>query len=144
MTFQPNILKQELIQIHGQGYGTPLFSQEKEVPATHKNLPDWIWNGKEVSQEALRKFEKYLEEKAVEYLNAVLNLGGEATDNEVADFKGWERGYVSARRNSLMKVGIIFCYLDKDKKPVGVIGKSGSKNTVWHVNFKKLFMLTLD
>ncbi len=141
MAFGKNILMEELIQVHGAGYGTPLFNQQNEAPVKHENLPSWVWNGKEVSQEALRKFEKHLQEKEVEYLNAVLNLGGEATDNDVYEFKDkkWQNGFISARRNSLMKVGIIVSYGKKKMGPTGRV-----PNIIWSVNFKKLFMLTLD
>jgi len=130
---------EEMIGVHGAGYGTPLFLQKDEAPVIHHSLPSWIWNGHEVSQEALLKFENHLAAKEIDYLNAVLNLGGNATDNEVAEYKNWESGFVSARRNALMKVGIIVSYPDKFK-----IGPSGIKNTLWFVEFKKLFMLTLD
>lgn len=146
MGFTQNILKQERIARFGQTVDLPLFNQEKEIPAKFKDLPDWIWNGKEMSQKALAKFEKYLAEKEIEYLNAVLSLGGSATDNEVAEFKDkkWQNGFISARRAALMKVGIIVSRKDVNDELVGKIGPCGIKNTIWFVNFKKLFMLTLD
>lgn len=154
MGFTQNILKQERIARFGQTVDLPLFNQSEEsLPmgkgkrdGLHQNLPDWIWNGKEMSQKALAKFEKHLAEKEIEYLNAVLSLGGSATDNEVAEFKDkkWQNGFISARRGALMKIGIIVSRKDAKDELVSKIGPCGVKNTIWFVNFKKLFMLTLD
>lgn len=143
LSYKHNILKQELIERNGITYGLPLFSQEKSVPVKHQNLPDWIFDGKEFSQTAYNRFEKHFNDQQIKYLNAILQLGGKATDNEVREFFNdpiaWPNGKVSARRNALKDLGIVNSNPDAHVK-----GPFGSPNAVWSVNFKKLYMLLLD
>jgi hypothetical protein len=152
MTYKPNLLKEELIGLHGAGYGTPLFSQQKELPAAHKLLPDWICDASGIKAEIYNKMKNKFAEDSLEYLNAVLNLGGSATDHDVKSYfdneDKWPLHIVSARRNYFKNdpFYIIVTYPDKNNpgKPVSKPGPQGKPNTVWYVDFKRLFTLLLD
>jgi len=130
--------KLERINRFGITVDLPLFNQHDEVQAKYKTLPSWIWDGKEISRQALDIFREQFAQKEIEYLNAVLKLGGEATDNEIVEMLGWPPGYVSARRNALKHLGIIVSY-GKTKT-----GPSGVRNIVWSINFKKLYLILED
>ncbi len=143
LSYKPNILKQERIERFGVTVDLPLFNQEKSLPVKYQNLPDWVFDGSEFSQIAYNKFEKHLGDQQIKYLNAVIQLGGKATDNDVREYFNdpilWPSGKVSARRNALKDLGIINSNPDSH-----VDGPFGSPNAVWSVNFKKLYMLLLD
>ncbi|HOJ19573.1 MAG TPA: hypothetical protein PLT92_13510 [Ignavibacteriaceae bacterium] len=143
MPYKENTLKRERIDRFGITVDLPLFNQEKSVPVKYENLPDWVFSGSEFSQLAYNKFEKHFADQQIEYLNAILQLGGKATDNEVQLFFNdpikWPSSKISARRNALIGLGIIY------STPVSQIkGPFGSPNSVWSVNYKKLYMLLLD
>ncbi|MGK9477889.1 hypothetical protein [Melioribacter sp. OK-6-Me] len=133
MSFKQNMRKLERIQRFGVTVDLPLFNQ-KDVPEK-KKLPAWIWDGKGISRRAYDAFKSQFAQKEIEYLRAVLELGGEATDNEIVEILGWPPGYVSARRNALKELGVIVSY-GKTK-----LGPSGVRNTVWSINFQKLYLI---
>lgn len=143
MPYKQNILKQERIDRYGITVDLPLFNQEKSVPVKYQNLPDWVFDGSDFSKKAYTKFEKHFGDQQIKYLNAVLQLGGRATDNEVGAFFNdpikWPPGKISARRNALIALGIINSNPDAHIK-----GPYGTPNAVWSVNYKKLYMLLLD
>lgn len=148
--YKPNSIKEELINEFGAGYGTPLFSQQKDVPVPHKHLPDWICDASGIKAEIYNKLKDKFADDSLHYLNAIINLGGNATDHEVKSFFSdetkWPLAIVSARRN-YFKNGpfyIITTYPDKSGKPISRVGPMNKPNTVWFVDFKKLYMLLLD
>jgi hypothetical protein len=143
MPYKQNILKQERIDRYGVTVDLPLFNQEKSIPVKYQNLPDWVFDGSDFSKEAYNKFEKHFSDQQIDYLNAVLRLGGKATDNDVRELfndpVAWPSSKVSARRNALIKLGIIY-----SDPTAHIDGPFGVPNAVWSVNFKKIYMLLLD
>lgn len=143
LSYKPNILKQERIERFGITVDLPLFNQEKSIPVKYQNLPDWVFDGSDFSKEAYSKFEKHFSDQQIKYLNVVLQLGGKATDNAVREFINdpvlWPSGKVSARRNALIKLGLV-----NSNPDAHVVGPFRTPNAVWSVNFKKLYMLLLD
>lgn len=155
MTWTANPTKEELIALHGQGYGTPLFDQIGEQTAVFKSsgekqnktlpatkMPDWIWTGKSVKAEVYNKMKDKFAEDSLEYLNAIIMLGGKATDHDIKeafnDVERWPLHIVSARRNYFCgePFNIITSYPGKT-----VIGPKGRPNTIWYVNFTKLYQI---
>jgi len=152
-----------MIAVHGAGYGLPLFNQKddpkKSGRATRlssskscRDLPDWICDASGIKAEIYNKMKNKFAADSLEYLNAVLNLSGSATDHEVKEYFGdddrWPLHIVSARRNYFKNdpFYIIVTYPDKNNpgKPVSKPGPQGKPNTVWYVDFKRLFTLLLD
>jgi len=135
-------LKQERIDRLGITADLPLFNQEKSVPVKYQNLPDWVFDGSDFSKEAYTKFEEQFNDQEIQYLNAILQLGGKATDNQVREFFDdpikWPSGKISARRNALIFLGIINSNPDSFIK-----GPFRAKNAVLSVNYKKIYMLLL-
>lgn len=142
MSFTPNIPKEEMIAQHGITWGLPLF---QEKPAAHvSKIPDWLWNGYSVKAEVYHKMKDKFAEDSLEYLNAIISLGGRATDHEVKEFfndnEKWTLAIVSARRNYFKDhpFYIITSYPGQ-KKP----GPKKVPNTIWFVDYTKLFNLLM-
>ena len=142
MSYKRNIVKEERINRYGQTVDLPLFNQEREVPKIQ--YPNWIWDGTSVKAEVYNKMKEKFAEDSLEYLNAVISLGGQATDHEVKEFFGdddkWPLHIVSARRNYFLyePFYIITSYPKQDK-----IGPKGKSNTIWFVNYKNLLTLLM-
>lgn len=134
MSFEENISKKKLIAQFGQAAGTPLFDS-----AGSWWLPDWIWNGNDVKAEIFYKMQEKFAADALTYLQALIKIGGSATDHEMKDHfndvEKWPLHIVSARRNYFKKSGIVECY-GKTK-----MGPKGKPNFIWHVNFRNLYKL---
>jgi hypothetical protein len=140
MPFRPNIAKEEMIQRLGITAGLPLFNQEKEIPKIQH--PDWLWSGNGIKAEIYNKLKNKFAEDALEYLNALINLGGKATDHEVMDFLNdrdqWPLHTVSARRNYLLDAPF---YIVQSFPGQEVMGPKGRPRTIWSINYKNLFTL---
>ena len=128
MGFKPNELKKEYVEKKSQSGGLPLFDDAPEA-----FLPDWVWNGREIQTEVRELLKKRFNHDSLVYLDAIIALGGQATDHEVKDYLRWDLHIVSARRNDLKRTGVIESFPEK-RKP----GPYGQANTIWFVNFKIL------
>lgn len=144
MPFKRNLLKEELIGLHGEGYGLPLFDQTEE-PSKVVHMPDWIWDGSGIKAEVYRTMQEKFAEDSFEYLNAIIMMGGSATDHEIKEYfddvDRWPLHIVSARRNYFCGEphNIIVSFPDKSK-----IGPKGKPNTIWFVDFKRLYTIILE
>lgn len=141
--FEKNAFKEERINRFGITADLPLFNQEKELPAIQH--PDWLWSGNGIKAEIYTKFQQRFAEEAFEYLNALITLGGKATDNEIKDYfndnEKWPLHIVSARRNYFTKAPF---YIVTSYPNSSVMGPKGRPNTIWFINYKNLFQLTLE
>ncbi len=152
MPYKQNILKQERIDRYGVTVDLPLFNQEKTIPVQYQNLPDWIWNGNSIKAEIYNKMKEKFAQDSLEYLNAVIALGGNTTDHEVREYfndeSKWTAAIISARRNYFLNgpFYIITSFPDPKNpdKPISRPGPKGKPNTVWYIDYKKLYMLLLD
>lgn len=142
MSFQPNIHKEEMIAQHGITWNLPLF---QNMPAVqHSSVPNWVWNGTSIKAEIFHKMKEKFAEDSLEYLNAIIALGGKATDHEVKEYfndeSKWPLAIVSARRNYFKNhpFYIITSYPGKTQ-----LGPKGKPNTIWFVDFKQLFTLLM-
>ncbi len=136
MTWQPNTDKSEMIKKHGITWNLPLFDS---APALQ--LPDWIWSGSGVKAEVFEQLKNKFNQDAIEYLKAIVSLGGKATDHEVKEKINSERfplHIVAARRNHWCghPYYIIQSFPDQKKK-----GPHGVSNTIWFVNFQNLYKI---
>lgn len=154
MTWQKNTAKEEWIERCGVTAGLPLFESAKTTspltPLLTKErelkgevvMPDWIWSGNGIKASVFNEMKEKFAEDSLEYLNAIILLGGRATDHEVKDYfndvEQWPLHIVSARRNYFCggDSPIITSYPGKT-----VIGPKGKPNTVWFVNFKNLYKI---
>lgn len=138
--YKRNINKEEMIQRCGITAGLPLFNQEKEIPKIQ--YPDWLWSGNGIKAEIYNKFKNKFAEDSLEYLRALINLGGRATDHEIKEYFGddekWPLHIVSARRNYFTKAPF---FLVQSFPKQEMIGPRGRPNTIWFVNYKNLFTL---
>ena len=147
MTWQKNSAKQEWIDRCGVTAGLPLFESVNHsigtLPLLEPELirmPDWIWSGTGIKAAVYNQMKEKFAEDSLEYLNAIIMLGGKATDHEVKDYfndpEQWPLHIVSARRNYFCNGvdPIITSYPGKT-----VIGPKGKPNTIWFVNFKNLY-----
>jgi len=138
-----NEAKVDRINRFGITADLPLFNQEKDVPPFQR--PAWLFNGNDIKAEIYHKMKNEFAENALTYLNAVLNLGGKATDHQVKEFlddpERWPLHIVSARRNDLTKEPF---YIITSYPGQTVKGPKGKNNVIWFVNYKNLFNLLLD
>jgi hypothetical protein len=130
MSFKRNPDKAERINRFGETIDLPLFSQNNKPVY---NLPSWIWNGCDIKSEVYRSIKNHMSESRLKVLQGFISLGGKATDNEVYRKTGIAVHLVCARRNELIKLGIIQSFPGQKKT-----GPDGAPNTIWFVNFKKL------
>lgn len=136
MAYKYNPEKEERIYRFGQTVDLPLFEQDNVPADVLKNtsrLPDWIWDGSRIKSEVYQAVSEYIPESRMKVLRTFIMLGGSATDNEVCASSGIPVHLVAARRNELLKSGIIRSFPDKFK-----ITPGGNKNNIWFVNFSRL------
>lgn len=157
MSWKPNIAKEEFIERCGVTAGLPLFESVKEsltkmnqnivpiksIPEPEViNMPDWIWTGTGIKAEVYHKMQDKFAEDSLIYLRAIIHLGGKATDHEVKEFfndpEKWPLHIVSARRNYFCGEPrrIIKSFPNKTVK-----GPMGKPNTIWFVDFSRLYQL---
>jgi hypothetical protein len=150
MGWKANTTKEEAIERNGEGFGLPLFESAKENKdktgpghlASCIKLPDWIWTGDSLKAAVYYRMQATFAEDSLLYLQAIIKLGGRATDHEVKDFFNdpdkWPASTVSARRNYFMgnPYYIIKGYPDKLK-----LGPRNNKVTTWYVDFSRLYQL---
>lgn len=143
MGFTPNISKEERINRLGITVDLPLFNQEKDVPKIQH--PDWLWSGNGIKAEIYNKLKDKFAQDSFDYLKALVALGGRATDHEVMAFlkdtDKWPLHIVSARRNYFTKAPF---YLVQSFPDQEVVGDKGRPRTIWFINYKNLFTLTLE
>lgn len=149
MTWKRNILKEEYIERCGVTAGLPLFESAKDCHTEQSRsmtadvrLPDWIWTGSGIKAEVYHKMKNKFAEDSLIYLRALIQLGGKATDHEVKEFfndaEKWPLHIVSARRNYF--TGDPY-YAIKSYPNKTVIGPKGKPNTIWFLDFTRLYKL---
>lgn len=150
MPWQPNTDKERLIRKHGVTYGLPLFETSPALSSSPQpspqrgegvGMPDWIWSGSGVKAEVFELLKNKFNQDAIEYLKAIVSIGGRATDHEVKEKINSDRfplHIVAARRNHWVghPYYIIESFPGQKKK-----GPHGVANTIWFVNFKNLFKI---
>lgn len=143
--YTQNQYKGEQICKHGVGWQLPLFDEPRannQTGTRNKKIPDWIWSGNGIKAEVYHKMKDKFAEDSLDYLEAVIQLGGNATDHEVKAFfnneNKWPLHIVSARRNYFKNKPfyIITSYPGKV-----IIGPKGKQNTIWFIDFSKLKMI---
>jgi hypothetical protein len=140
-----------MIEEFGITTGCPLFDSAKSSMPAEKNPgvfikhPDWLWNGNGIKAEVYNKLKGKFAEDSFEYLNALIMLGGRATDHQVKgyfnDDDKWGLHIVSARRNYFTKAPF---YLIESFPGQKTMGPKGMPNIIWFVNYKNLYNLTLE
>jgi hypothetical protein len=130
MAFVLNKKKIERIKRGGVISDCPLFvGIDKAV-----YLPSWIWCANEIKREVLDLMCHHFNRQLVQLIKIFIQFGGETTDNQAAEKLNWHPSTVSARRSTLIKLGII----DTDPRAVET-GPYGAPNKVWHLNFDRLY-----
>jgi hypothetical protein len=139
-----------MIEEFGVTTGCPLFDSAKSSMPAVKNPgvfikhPDWLWNGNGIKAEIYNKLKDKFAEDSFEYLNALIILGGRATDHQVKNYfndsEKWTLAIISARRNYFREEPFYLVQGFPDQK---IIGPKGVPNTIWFLNYKNLFNLTL-
>ena len=121
------------IERFGQTAGLPLFEQQPQ----RKPIPQWLWNGNGLSAEAHKRIKNSVtqNQNLLKVLEAILTLGGSATDREIQELTGLEINIITARRNDLKKLGWVTSYPDKKKKDP----ETGANNTLWFADFNKIY-----
>ncbi len=141
--YRVNADKIERIQRFGITADLPLFNQPQDVPTIQH--PNWLWSGTGLKADIYNKLKEKFAEDSFLYLNALIILGGKATDHQVKEYfsdpEKWPLHIVSARRNYFTKAP---WYLVKSYPGQEIIGPSGRPNTVWSIDYKNLFQLTLE
>lgn len=130
--FKNNPELEDRINRFGQTTDLPLFALENK---SVKNIPAWIWDGSGIKAEVYERIKnsRKTNTDALKVLSEIIKKGGKATDHEVKKATGLDLHIVSARRNDLKKLGWVTSYGKKK------MGPHGSPNTVWEVNYTKLF-----
>ncbi|MBX3008645.1 MAG: hypothetical protein KF816_11550 [Melioribacteraceae bacterium] len=140
--FKQNAHKKELISKFGITHDLPLFNQEKEVPKIQH--PDWLFNGNDIKAEIYHKMREKFADDAFVYLNALITLGGRATDHQIKDYlndeSNWPLHIVSARRNYFTNAPF---YLVQSFPGQTIIGPKNRPNIIWFLNYKNLLKLTI-
>ena len=137
LTVKRNPKLEERIERFGQTVDLPLFDQPKRTTTagSSKNYPTWLCTGTSVKAgvwDKIKSSEK-LNEDAWTILNAMINLGGKLTDNEIEETTGLRINIITGRRNDLVEAGLVTGFPHITKR-----GKSGKPNKIWHVNYKNL------
>ncbi|MCF8261582.1 MAG: hypothetical protein K9J12_12465 [Melioribacteraceae bacterium] len=139
--YERNEYKDELILLQGQTEGLPLFEQEK-LNSTTVQHPDWLWSGNSIKAEIYNKMKEKFALDSLIYLNALVQLGGAATDHEIkelfSDVEKWPLHIVAARRNYFTKSPF---YLVESFPGKTKLGPSGKPNTIWYLNYKNLYQI---
>lgn len=150
MTWNKNIAKEKWIERCGVTAGLPLFEsakvnvpEKKEIKSLDEfRLPDWIWTGSGIKAEVYHKMKDKFAEDSLLYLRAIIQLGGKATDHEVKEFfndpEKWPLHIVSARRNYFTGEPR---HLIKSFPNKTLLGPMGKPNTIWYVDFTRLYQL---
>ena len=143
MPFRENAIKRDRIDRFGITVDLPLFNQPQEVPAIQH--PSWLWAGTGIKADIYNKLKDKFADDSFQYLQALINLGGQATDNQVKEYfndsETWPLHIVSARRNYFTKAPF---YLVTSYPGKVVMGPKGRPNTIWFINYKNLYQLTLE
>lgn len=138
--YRINADKEARIRSFGITVDLPLFNQEQFGSNIHH--PDWLWSGNSIKAEIYNKMKDRFAEDALEYLNALIALGGKATDHEVKEYfsndEKWPLHIISARRNYFTKAPY---YLVQSYPGKTVLGPKGRPNTIWFLNYKNLLTL---
>lgn len=145
-----NPLLEEQIMRRGVTVGLPLFEQPKDTADQDtRHLPHWVWDGSGIKAEIYNKLKhcRKWKQNQLEVMQAMITLGGSATDNELKEVTELEINIVTARRNDLVQLGLVTSFPDnaKPKKSNGEpqvkkkLGPHGVANTLWFVNFKNLY-----
>lgn len=144
--YKMNIDKLLRIERFGVTVDLPLFNQPEDVPKVQH--PDWLWSGNSIKAETYNTLKEKFAADSFEYLNALLNLGGKATDHEVMDFFNnkdkWPLHIVSARRNYFVESPFYIVTSFPDQKVRVVLPKGKIVyRTIWFVNYKNIFSLLM-
>ena len=105
-------------------------------------IPGWLLDGKEISAQVYYSMQDKFAEDSLKYLEALISLGGCATDHEIKeyfnDIEKWPLHIVAARRNYFTKApfDIVRTYPGQT-----IMGPKGKPNTLWFINFKNLYHL---
>lgn len=140
--WKANEAKKQMVMELGVTAGLPLFN-DVPLKASTKRLPDWIWDGTGIKARVFDELKKKFQQDSFEYLAAVIELGGSATDHEVKDYFNdpdkWGLHIVSARRNYWCGAPryVVQSYPGREKP-----GPKGKLNTIWYINFLQLKELT--
>ncbi len=130
MTYKPNPLIVRRVEKFGETVDLPLFDG---IDARFQNIPKWIWDGSRIKAEAYNQMKEKLSESILKVLIAFINQGGKASDNDICKATNIPVHIVSARRNDLQEIGLIYSHGEKKK-----LGPYSKPNTLWSVNFKSL------
>ena len=130
MAFVLNRKKIERIQRKGITVDCPLFVGIEDAVY----IPSWIWIANEIKRETLDLLCHHFNRQLVMYIKAMVQFGGKATDNDIAKITGWYPSTVSARRNNLIRIGIVD--VDPEKKKIGPFT---APNKIWSLNFDRLY-----
>jgi hypothetical protein len=143
-----NLQIEDMIERLGVTAGCPLFNQEKENTINNPDVviqhPDWLWSGNSMKAEIYNRLKTKFADDAFEYLNALIALGGRATDHQIKEYfndnEKWTLAIVSARRNYFTKAPY---YLIQSFPGQKSMGPKGVANIIWFINYKNLFNLTV-
>jgi len=146
--YERNLQKEEMIERLGITAGCPLFDQAEDNTVNNPGIiiqhPDWLWSGNSMKAEIYNKLKDKFAEDSFEYLNALITLGGRATDHQIKEYfndvEKWPLHIVSARRNYFTKAPY---YLIQSFPGQKFMGPKGIANTIWFINYKNLFNLTV-
>jgi hypothetical protein len=130
MAFVLNRKKVERIQQQGVTVDCPLFVGIEDAIY----LPSWIWIANEIKRETLDLMCHHFNRQLVQYIKAIVQYGGKASDNDIAKITGWPASTVSGRRNQLIQLGIVDANPEKKK-----IGPFTATNKIWSLNFDRLY-----
>lgn len=133
--FVKNKAKERIIKKYGETAGLPLFNQIDDVDENNMpiiRIPDWVYSGTGNKSKIYHELKDTWHENRIKVLDALIELGGAATDNEVKERSKLEVNIVTGRRYDLVQLGLVFAYGKKK------IGPHGAANTVWCVNFSKV------
>lgn len=83
---------------------------------------------RQTSLMAFKKLKARITRLEMDVYAAIAELGGAATDWELADYLGWTINRITGRRNGLEKKFIVYADGTITNK------ETGQKNTVWRIN----------
>lgn len=134
MAFVMNKRKQKRIEELGITSDCPLF-HGRDV----QHLPNWIWKENKLKAEAYEKLIHLFAIQQIQYIKAMVQHGGSATDNDIRRITGMPCSTISARRSQLMELGIVDANPVKEK-----MGPFTVSNKIWSLNFGKLYDFFTD
>ena len=68
-------------------------------PSLVSRMPNWIWDASGVKAEVYNKLKKHFSNSRIKVIEAMLKLGGAATDEEISNLSGLKVSSVNGRRN---------------------------------------------